>query len=56
MTQGELATAVGVTSLMAVSRWENGAHKPSDRFLVELSAVLGHEPAWFFTDHDQVAA
>jgi transcriptional regulator with XRE-family HTH domain len=57
LTQSELATRVGVTSLMAVSRWETGAHKPSDAFLVRLSEVLGHDPAWFFTDHsDQRAA
>lgn len=41
---------------MAVSRWETGTHKPSDEFLVKLSAVLGHEPAWFYTDHDEVKA
>lgn len=57
LTQGQLAEKVGATSLMAVSRWENGTHKPADYFLLKLSLVLGHEPAWFYMDHDaQVAA
>ena len=37
---------------MAVSRWENGTHKPADEFLLKLSTVSGHEPAWFYTDHE----
>jgi transcriptional regulator with XRE-family HTH domain len=52
MTQVQLAAKVGVTSFMAVSRWENGTHKPADEFLLKLSAVFGYEPAWFYTDHD----
>ncbi len=51
LTQSELAAKIGATSLMAVSRWETGTNKPSDEFLLQLSRVLGREPAWFYTDH-----
>lgn len=54
LTQNQLAAAIGASSLMAVSRWETGTHRPSDVFLVQLSAVLGHDPAWFYTDHEPV--
>ena len=56
MTQTQLATAVGASSLMAVSRWETGTHKPSDVFLVRLSAILGRDPAWFYTEPEPKAA
>lgn len=52
LTQSQLAAEVGATSLMAVSRWENGTHKPNDAFLVRLSQVLGHSVAWFYTEHE----
>jgi transcriptional regulator with XRE-family HTH domain len=56
MTQGQLAAAVGVSSPMAVSRWETGVHKPSDISLMKLAAVFRCEPAWFYTDHKERAA
>lgn len=52
LTQGELAGRVGASSLMAVSRWETGLHKPSDAFLVRLASVLGEDVSWFFVDRD----
>lgn len=51
LTQGQLARRIGASSLMAVSRWENGTHKPGDGFLVALGRELGHDLAWFYTDH-----
>lgn len=57
LTQNELALKIGASSLMAVSRWETGTHRPSDDFLVSLSHVLGKDVAWFYTvSDDEVAA
>lgn len=39
MTQDQLATAVGVTSI-SVGNWENGRNEPSARQLEALSAAL----------------
>ena len=52
LTQGQLAERVGATSLMAVSRWETGMHRPGDAFLIKLATELGREVAWFYTRHD----
>lgn len=51
LTQGALADRIGATSLMAVSRWETGTHKPGDAFLLALGRELGRDFAWFYTDH-----
>lgn len=52
LTQGELAAQVGVSSLMAISRWERGEHRPSDESLVKLSQILGRDIAWFYAEHE----
>jgi transcriptional regulator with XRE-family HTH domain len=51
LTQVQLAERVGVTSFMAISRWERGEHKPSDEFLLRLAAALDRDLPWFYTDH-----
>lgn len=58
MTQNELSQALNASGSMIVSNWETGKARPSDTYLVRLSEVLGHELAWFYTDHqaDRAAA
>lgn len=52
LSQTELAREAGVTDGQIISKWERGVHRPSDEALLALGAVLGHDLAWFFTDHD----
>lgn len=51
LTQRQLGTLVNDTDGNAVSRWERGAHRPSDENLVLLSRALDREIAWFYRDH-----
>lgn len=53
LTQGALASAVGVSDLMVVSKWERGVYRPSDENLLALARELGHPLPWFVTDHEQ---
>lgn len=41
LTQGQLAARVGLSSGIAVSRWERGVTTPSTAHLVEVARVLG---------------
>lgn len=50
--QRELARAFGETATpQQISDWERGAVRPSDESLIRLVEVLGHNIAWFVTDH-----
>lgn len=51
MTQNELSRALNASGSMIVSNWETGKARPSDAYLIRLSEVLGHEPAWFYAEH-----
>lgn len=55
LTQRELA-AVVETEGFAVSRWERGTVKPSDKNLAALAAALQRDLAWFYVDHQAAAA
>lgn len=50
-TQRTLAIALGL-DIRAVNRWERGGITPSRDNLVNLSALLGRDPGWFYTDHE----
>lgn len=50
-TQRALAIALDL-DIRAVNRWERAGILPSPTNLARLSAVLGREPGWFYTDHD----
>lgn len=54
-TQGGLARELGVES-MRVSNWERGINRPNDDNLGRLSAILGQDVPWFFTDHKEPVA
>jgi transcriptional regulator with XRE-family HTH domain len=55
LTQERLARELDVTS-STVANWERGQSWPSHRSnLSRLAGVLGREPVWFFTEHDQDA-
>lgn len=41
LTQGQLAARVGLSSGLAVSRWERGVTTPTTAHLVEVARVLG---------------
>jgi transcriptional regulator with XRE-family HTH domain len=57
LKQRELARLLNEESdAMLVSRWERGANRPSFENLVRLSEVLGHDLAWFHTDHEREVA
>jgi DNA-binding XRE family transcriptional regulator/predicted GIY-YIG superfamily endonuclease len=51
ITQEQLAERVGVKP-RNIGRWESGYNNPHAGNLVRLADVLGHEIAWFYTDHD----
>lgn len=51
LTQRELAVRLDCETAL-VNRWENGKHAPSRYYTRELVKVLGHDPEWFRTDHD----
>lgn len=51
LTQRELAARVNDMDSIAVSRWERGKVIPSATSIVTLAEVLGHDVAWFYTDH-----
>ena len=49
LTQRDLAEAIDTDSF-SVSRWERGAHKPSDDALAALAAALEMPLSDFFTE------
>jgi len=50
MTQHALAVALGTGDAMTISRWERGAHRPSDQSLVALAELLKRPVSWFYTE------
>jgi transcriptional regulator with XRE-family HTH domain len=52
LSQVDLARALEVDN-MRVSNWERGIHRPNDRNLRALVSILGHDAAWYFTDHKE---
>lgn len=57
LTQRELALRLGgKTDGQRISDWERGVNRPSDLSLVALADALQRDVAWFYTDHDRVAA
>jgi transcriptional regulator with XRE-family HTH domain len=56
MTQGELASKLGLTSGMAVSRWETGTTKPNAEHLLALSDVLGVPVGVLAGQHSETVA
>lgn len=56
LTQGELAAKLGLSDDMAISRWERGKHKPTLTNLTGLASLRGVDVAWFYVEHEQVAA
>jgi transcriptional regulator with XRE-family HTH domain len=53
LSQERLARRIDV-GLRAVQGWEHSQTMPRTRALRALSDELGHEPAWFYTDHEPV--
>lgn len=54
-TQERLARELNVSN-RAVSGWCLGEAIPHTNTLERVAAKLDHAPAWFFTEHDEVAA
>jgi transcriptional regulator with XRE-family HTH domain len=54
-TQEKLARELNVSN-RAVAGWCLGETMPQANTLVLVAEKLGRDVAWFFTDHDQVAA
>ena len=54
MSKGQLARAVGVDR-RAVTRWEQGQHRPTDTNLVLIAELYGRDLGWFYSDHDAIA-
>jgi transcriptional regulator with XRE-family HTH domain len=50
LRQRDLARQLDTEAFM-VSRWERGAHKPSDERMYELADALGRDVEWFFADN-----
>lgn len=50
-TQRALAEVVNDVDRLAVYRWEAGLVLPSKENFAALAVALGHEIAWFYTDH-----
>lgn len=50
MTQAQLATEMGLSDFMTVSRWERGEHRPSLDNLIALSEALGVPVANFYME------
>jgi transcriptional regulator with XRE-family HTH domain len=55
LTQEAVAREVDV-SLRAVQFWAAGTQEPKGRQLVALARVLERDPAWFFSEPEDVAA
>lgn len=55
LVQREVAARLEMDSV-AVSRWERGKVMPTLTNLSRLADVLDRDVAWFYVDHDQVAA
>jgi transcriptional regulator with XRE-family HTH domain len=55
MTQRELAAKLD-TDAVLVSKWERGIHRPNDENVFALVRHLGHDIAWFYTEHYQERA
>lgn len=57
LNQRELAQRIAeddpAASNTAVSEWERGVRKPSDRYMPLIAAALGKPMDWFFRDHGQ---
>lgn len=57
LTQQELANRLGgKTNGQRISDWERGYNRPNDTNLLLLAEKLERPFAWFYTDHDAVAA
>jgi transcriptional regulator with XRE-family HTH domain len=52
LTQRALAEVVNDVDRLAVYRWEAGLVLPSQENFAALATVLGHDIAWFYTDHE----
>lgn len=50
LTQRALAESIDVDTML-VSKWERGAHRPSEANLTAIAVKLGYDIAWFYTDH-----
>ncbi len=48
--QRDLAALLDTEGFM-VSRWERGAHRPTDERMQALADALDRDVAWFYTDH-----
>lgn len=55
LTQEAVAREINV-SLRAVQFWLAGTQEPKGRQLVALARVLDRDPAWFFSEPDEVVA
>ena len=55
ITIDALAAEIGVSPRL-VQKWQQGRVQPRYDNLLKLAKALDREPAWFFTDHDEVAA
>lgn len=51
MTQSDLGKEVGTDST-SVSRWERGRVVPNFKTLTAIGVAVGHDLAWFYTDHE----
>lgn len=57
LTQRELASRLGgKTDGQRISDWERGVSLPNALNFVAVADLLGHDVAWFYTDHSEVAA
>lgn len=57
LTQRELASRLGgKTDGQRISDWERGVNLPNPLSFVALADLLGHDVAWFYTDHEAAAA
>jgi transcriptional regulator with XRE-family HTH domain len=55
LTQAELAKRLNMESIN-VSRWERALVTPNLDNFAALADALGHDIAWFYTDHEAAAA
>lgn len=55
LKQRELAGLAGV-DVITVSRWERGAHSPSEANLAAMAGALGRDIGWFYVDHSMQEA
>jgi transcriptional regulator with XRE-family HTH domain len=56
LTQRDLARLVNDVPTLTVYRWEAEHAMPNQTNFAALADALGHEIAWFYTDHEQETA